>query len=163
LDVTEIGQAGNRGFDSPTGLLAGCKSCRPRRCAAAIRLQFVPNWQRLTQKIPFAAGDSSAQPCIIAWDIAHSPLIFVRRDVTYCNAVARVTVALLGRFLPRLGPLAHASGPFFAWSVFMRSVGRPAVAVGGFIRRPRRGRDASRPAESRPAGRPRSPDRATAG
>src|SRR5712671_5152219 len=42
------------------------------------------------------------------------PLRFVRCGVTYCGAVApRVTAALLGRFLPRLGPLAHASGPFF--------------------------------------------------
>src|SRR6185437_2120386 len=40
-------------------------------------------------------------------------LIFVRRDVAYCSAVARATAALLGRFLPRLGPLAPASGPFF--------------------------------------------------
>ena len=40
-------------------------------------------------------------------------LIFVRRGVPYCSAVARATAALLGRFLPRLGPLAPASGPFF--------------------------------------------------
>jgi hypothetical protein len=40
-------------------------------------------------------------------------LIFVRRGVAYCSAVARATAALLGRFLPRLGPLAPASGPFF--------------------------------------------------
>src|SRR5258708_40212671 len=32
----------------------------------------------------------------------------------YCGAVApRAIAALLGRFLPRLGPLANASGPFF--------------------------------------------------
>src|SRR5512146_1839982 len=53
------------------------------------------------------------QPCIKAWDIWDSTLIFVRRGVDYCNAVARDIVALLGRFLPRLGPLATASGPFF--------------------------------------------------
>src|SRR5262245_54344838 len=42
------------------------------------------------------------------------PLLFVRCDVCCCGAVApRVTAALLGRFLPRLGPLATASGPFF--------------------------------------------------
>src|SRR5262245_16730523 len=41
-------------------------------------------------------------------------LLFVHRGVSYCGAVApRVTAALLGRFLPRLGPLAPASGPFF--------------------------------------------------
>jgi hypothetical protein len=37
------------------------------------------------------------------------------------------TAALLGRFLPRLGPLATASGPFFV---------RPPVGVGLFGRRP---------------------------
>jgi len=42
-------------------------------------------------------------------------LIFVRRDVAYCSAVARAAAALLGRFLPRLGPLAPASGPFFVY------------------------------------------------
>src|SRR5262249_61075731 len=42
------------------------------------------------------------------------PLQFVRCDVCCCGAVApRVTAALLGRFFPRLGPLATASGPFF--------------------------------------------------
>src|SRR5262249_49195415 len=44
-------------------------------------------------------------------------LIFVRRGVCCCSAVAlrvsRVTVALLGRFLPRLGPPANCGRPFF--------------------------------------------------
>jgi len=41
-------------------------------------------------------------------------LQFVRRTLFWCGAVApRVTAALLGRFLPRLGPLAIAGGPFF--------------------------------------------------
>src|SRR5215471_1851644 len=41
-------------------------------------------------------------------------LLFVRCDVYCCGAVAPcVTAALLGRFLPRLGPPAAASGPFF--------------------------------------------------
>src|SRR6201999_2771131 len=48
-----------------------------------------------------------------AWDFTRLSLIFVRRGVGYCNAVTRVTAGLLGRFLPRLGPLASASGPFF--------------------------------------------------
>src|SRR5579864_4879599 len=35
-----------------------------------------------------------------------------------CGAVAPCAIAaLLGRFLPRLGPLAIASGPFFLWGV----------------------------------------------
>src|SRR5215831_14572885 len=45
------------------------------------------------------------------------PLPFVRCGVCCCGAVApRVTAALLGRFLPRLGPLAVASGPFLSAS-----------------------------------------------
>src|SRR5204862_5672574 len=40
-------------------------------------------------------------------------LHFVRCGVSYCGAVApRVTAALLGRFLPRLGPLAPRAAPF---------------------------------------------------
>ena len=46
----------------------------------------------------------------------HYDLRFVRRGVYCCSAVAlfhhSATVALLGRFLPRLGPFAIASGPF---------------------------------------------------
>src|SRR5882757_1310436 len=35
-----------------------------------------------------------------------------------CGAVAPCAIAaLLGRFLPRLGPLVHSSGPFFFWAV----------------------------------------------
>src|SRR5262249_54347508 len=44
-------------------------------------------------------------PCFLCGAVAY-----------YCSAVTRlrrVTAALLGRFLPRLGPLATASGPFF--------------------------------------------------
>ena len=57
---------------------------------------------------------------ISSWSYAHFacesgllPLIFVRRGVIYCNAVARAIAALLGRFLPRLGPLASRERPFF--------------------------------------------------
>ena len=36
-----------------------------------------------------------------------------------CGAVAPCAIAaLLGRFLPRLGPLVHSSGPFFFWEGF---------------------------------------------
>jgi hypothetical protein len=55
------------------------------------------------------------------------PLSFVRCRVFYRGAVApRVTAALLGRFLPRLGPLASRRRPFF-------------VAVQGAIRWEQRG------------------------
>jgi hypothetical protein len=71
-------------------------------------------------KVPDFISFFVFHPCRIAWENALQPLIFVRRDLIYCNAVARATVALLGRFLPRLGPLAIASGPFFAYSAAAR-------------------------------------------
>src|SRR5947207_3416534 len=62
------------------------------------------------------------------------PLPFVRCGVCCCGAVAPgVTAALLGRFLPRLGPLAVASGPFFQAIVKKRfnptAIGRGRSAV----------------------------------
>jgi hypothetical protein len=47
---------------------------------------------------------------------AESVLRFVRRGgilLQRGKAIHRLPAALLGRFLPRLGPLAPASGPFF--------------------------------------------------
>src|ERR1035437_2951205 len=55
---------------------------------------------------------TASQLCIKTCYFRQRPLIFVRRGVNYCNAVATAIVALLGRFLPRLGPLANASGLF---------------------------------------------------
>src|SRR5262249_27953845 len=56
------------------------------------------------------------------------PLLFVRCGVCFCGAVAPgVTVALLGRFLPRLGPLAVAGGPFFSGIVNGCLLGRRPV------------------------------------
>jgi hypothetical protein len=55
-------------------------------------------------RLPIAAKGPTVISC----------LQFMRRTLFQCNAVApRVTAALLGRFLPRLGPLATVSGPFF--------------------------------------------------
>src|SRR5262245_7909633 len=68
-----------------------------------------------------------------------SPLLFVRCDVCCCGAVApRVTVALLGRFLPRLGPLATASGPFFFARVLSASTGNAAHSSTARRRSPER-------------------------
>src|SRR5476649_970309 len=48
-------------------------------------------------------GISIKNPCTLCIAVSY-----------YCGAVApRAIAALLGRFLPRLGPLANASGPFF--------------------------------------------------
>src|SRR3981189_2443807 len=75
------------------------------------------------------------------------PLHFVRCGVCCCGAVApRVTAALLGRFLPRLGPLAIASGPFF-WSVrsavWLEEIARTLAQLAGCGRRPKRSRRCS--------------------
>src|SRR3954471_15964271 len=52
-----------------------------------------------------------------AWETARKPLHFVRRGriLFRCGSASRVTAALLGRFLPRLGPLLHQKRPFFLW------------------------------------------------
>src|SRR5512143_735694 len=62
-------------------------------------------------------------------------LIFVRRGVAYCSAVARATAALLGRFLPSLGPLASARGPFFL--LFGSRPVRPQLSQGNVGQSPR--------------------------
>src|ERR1019366_8519075 len=84
------------------------------------------------------------QLCIKTCDFRQRPLIFVHRGVNYCNAVARAIVALLGRFLPRLGPLANASGLFLAI--------RPPPDTGAAL-----------PAEFRPGAAPASPGRPPTG
>src|SRR6185437_11528529 len=57
-----------------------------------------------------------------------------------------VTVALLGRFLPRLGPLQQCERPFFFAAADEAAPAR--------FTRPRRDRAAALPAEFRRAGRP---------
>src|SRR5437763_17032177 len=56
----------------------------------------------------------------IAWETAQKPLHFVRRGriLLRCGSASRVTAALLGRFLPRLGPLLHQKRPFFLSVLF---------------------------------------------
>src|SRR5689334_9551599 len=63
------------------------------------------------------------QLCIKTWENQLVLLILLRRNLCCCNAVARVTVALLGRFLPRLRPLAIGERPFFF--LFSRRAIRP--------------------------------------
>src|SRR5579864_1932256 len=73
-----------------------------------------------------------------------------------CGAVApRAIAALLGRFLPRLGPLVHSSGPFFCLKLFSNDgVPRTAQARRDVAtpRPPGTVRDC--PGEQRPARRP---------
>ena len=92
--------------------------------------------------------DLAPSYAVFAWDFGLLVLHFVRCGVYYCGAVASAIVALLGRFLPRLGPLAHASGPFFVDVPDRREP----------IRRPR-GRAAAPRAGSRRGGRPAIPGR----
>ena len=98
-----------------TGLRARCLS--PACSACRRRLSYWPVWFISARTIPLRRS-GRREPCARS----HSkigqyhlllPLLFVRRGACCCSAVApRVTAALLGRFLPRLGPLASASGPF---------------------------------------------------
>src|SRR5262245_15251255 len=72
---------------------------------------------------------SAAPSCI---EKGQYPLLFllpfVRCGVCCCGAVApRVTAALLGRFLPRLGPLATASGPFFCGRLHLPAPAEPRI------------------------------------
>ena len=107
----------------PPGL-SECRRCRQletlRRRPACLFAQFAGTHADSLWHLGHERGrmldflrESDPQPCKSACSLAPDVLIFVRRGVDYCNAVARATVALLGRFLPRLGPLATASGPFF--------------------------------------------------
>ena len=73
---------------------------------------------------------------VFNWSVAYRPArLGLRRKcfenscvlcsaVAYCcGAVAPCAIAaLLGRFLPRLGPLVHSSGPFFFWGVSLSIV-----------------------------------------
>src|SRR6266576_5342643 len=85
-------------------------------------------------------------------------LHFVRCGVSCCGAVApRVTAALLGRFLPRLGPLAFAGGPFFlrAFNIADASLMREIRYLRSRrITRRQRGRAAAPATGSRPGNRP---------
>src|SRR5579872_1225999 len=77
----------------------------------------------LVSKIPamcFLHGNYFKNPCVLCGALAYC-----------CGAVApRAIAALLGRFLPRLGPLAFASGPFFFLERLKRLSGRPERATG---------------------------------
>jgi len=82
----------------------------------------------------FLHGKCQENPCALCSAAAYC-----------CGAVAlRVTAALLGRFLPRLGPLVFTSGPFFV-ATFADAVGsacRSNQDAGSLIpRRPEKVRD----------------------
>ena len=74
-----------------------------------------------------------------AVEIGQQHLRFVRRGVCCCSAVAREssldTVALLGRFLPRLGPLPQGERPsFFSGRFFFSGLfGRSRKVSGAFL------------------------------
>jgi hypothetical protein len=73
-----------------------------------------PTMQKLHRKRP-------KNPCTLCSAIAYC-----------CGAVAPCAIAaLLGRFLPRLGPLVHSSGPFFFWASFLLEKKLHASAASG--------------------------------
>src|SRR3974390_3138212 len=61
-------------------------------------------------------------------------LDFCALRCNFCAAVAKAIVDLLGRFLPRLGPLANRERPFFLVVIPPPSPGRGAALRSGFRR-----------------------------
>jgi hypothetical protein len=82
------------------------------RVCAGVGLGAYDLWKACSAQF---AGDFGGN----AGELGQQDLRFVRRGVCCCSAVAgdssRVTVALLGRFLPRLGPLPQGERPFFIY------------------------------------------------
>src|SRR3954453_10208401 len=74
--------------------------------------------------------DSVADPPVCSTlnrNRAKNPCLLCSAAAYCCGAVGpRPIAALLGRFLPRLGPLVHLSGPFFFWSLLRHSGMREA-------------------------------------
>src|SRR5262249_9867459 len=98
----------------PPGNRQTCRSPLLGRSSACTH--GLSDWARLGFLFPSAAA-SALREGHLCPENGHRhvvfPLLFVRCTVCCCGAVAPgVTAALLGRFLPRLGPLAVASGPF---------------------------------------------------
>src|SRR6516164_7074281 len=75
-----------------------------------------------------------AQPCKNNISKVRFALDFCAMRCNFCSAVAKAIVALLGRFLPRLGPLANRERPFFLAVILPPSPGRGAALRSGFRR-----------------------------
>ena|ERR1700761_3612602 len=68
---------------------------------------------------------------ILHGKVCKNPCVLCSAAAYCCGAVApRAIAALLGRFLPRLGPLVHSSGPFFFWASFRHSGASKARPLG---------------------------------
>src|SRR4030095_2663127 len=65
--------------------------------------------------MPWIGGVADPPACsTLDWNKAKNPCLLCSAAAYCCGAVGpRPIAALLGRFLPRLGPLVHSSGPFF--------------------------------------------------
>ena len=88
----------------------------PLRIGARLRFSFQRALQRAAERPCLCIAGRPPMPSSGSFR-PDFPLLFVRCTVSCCGAVAPgVTAALLGRFLPRLGPLAVASGPFLSAS-----------------------------------------------
>src|SRR4051812_22788897 len=74
-------------------------------------------------------GGVADRPACSTLDLHRSknPCVLCSAAAYCCGAVGpRPIAALLGRFLPRLGPLVHSSGPFFFGRVYLCSSFRGA-------------------------------------
>src|ERR1043166_151694 len=69
--------------------------------------------------MPWTGGVADPPACsTLDWNQAKNPCLLCSAAAYCCGAVGpRPIAALLGRFLPRLGPLVHSSGPFFFWAL----------------------------------------------
>ena len=128
-----------------SGLFACARSRRSRRKRARTFVPLPSSGSRYARwvNIPYFS------PCLLCGAVAYC-----------CGAVApRVTAALLGRFLPRLGPLASRERPFFLVGLIGRGACSALPIVPCAVIPPRPDRAAAPRAESRPGARPALPDR----
>src|SRR5690349_25171521 len=73
--------------------------------------------------MPWTDGVADPPACSsLDWSRAKNPCVLCSAAAYCCGAVGpRPIAALLGRFLPRLGPLVHSSGPFFLGEISLCS------------------------------------------
>jgi hypothetical protein len=75
-----------------------------------IKSRICATWETVPKALSFIHRNRLKSSCALCSAVAYC-----------CGAVAlRVIAALLGRFLPRLGPLVYSSGPFFLQPSFLQ-------------------------------------------
>jgi hypothetical protein len=83
----------------------------PRKNAMHAHL-YCCNFVTVAKNIRLFSKFAAVRYALKAWDFSNALLIFVRRGVGYCNAVA-IPLPSLGVSSLDLGRLPPASGPFF--------------------------------------------------